>query len=113
MKEVARRLRKGTDDGSDGNAEDGETVKQRFTRMPHMFCKMLMAFDTSTHGGFSYPVLPDTNGDGTGEPRGVMGAGPVVQLFLDASDTSHRAIVALAPVACARMAIRPVPPTEE
>nr|AOT28201.1 ARF protein [Phyllostachys edulis] len=53
--EVARRLREGTDDGSGGDADDGETVKQRFARMPHMFCKTLTASDTSTHGGFSVP----------------------------------------------------------
>lgn len=42
-----------TEDGSGG--EDSETVKQRFARMPHMFCKTLTASDTSTHGGFSVP----------------------------------------------------------
>ncbi|GJM89742.1 hypothetical protein PR202_ga05959 [Eleusine coracana subsp. coracana] len=34
---------------------DGDAVKQRFVRMPHMFCKTLTASDTSTHGGFSVP----------------------------------------------------------
>ncbi|XP_062180411.1 auxin response factor 15-like isoform X2 [Phragmites australis] len=54
--EVARRLRGVSDDGScGGDAEDGDTVKQRFPRMPHMFCKTLTASDTSTHGGFSVP----------------------------------------------------------
>ncbi|GJN15219.1 hypothetical protein PR202_gb02113 [Eleusine coracana subsp. coracana] len=51
--EMVRRLRGGSDDG--GDAEDGDTVKQRFVRMPHMFCKTLTASDTSTHGGFSVP----------------------------------------------------------
>ncbi|KAF6986301.1 hypothetical protein CFC21_004081 [Triticum aestivum] len=51
--EVVRRMREATEDGSGG--EDGETVKQRFARMPHMFCKTLTASDTSTHGGFSVP----------------------------------------------------------
>nr|TKW25890.1 hypothetical protein SEVIR_3G149200v2 [Setaria viridis] len=53
--EVARRLRGGSEDGSGGDGEDGDTVKQRFSRMPHMFCKTLTASDTSTHGGFSVP----------------------------------------------------------
>ena len=51
--EVVRRMREATEDGSGG--EDGETVKQRFARMLHMFCKTLTASDTSTHGGFSVP----------------------------------------------------------
>uniref|UniRef100_A0A8I6WLR4 Auxin response factor n=1 Tax=Hordeum vulgare subsp. vulgare TaxID=112509 RepID=A0A8I6WLR4_HORVV len=51
--ELVRRMREATDDVSGG--EDGETVKQRFARMPHMFCKTLTASDTSTHGGFSVP----------------------------------------------------------
>ncbi|KAK3138007.1 hypothetical protein QOZ80_5AG0363250 [Eleusine coracana subsp. coracana] len=51
--EMARRLRGGSEDG--GDAEDGDAVKQRFVRMPHMFCKTLTASDTSTHGGFSVP----------------------------------------------------------
>ena len=51
LQEVVRRMREATEDGSGG--EDGETVKQRFARMPHMFCKTLTASDTSTHGGFS------------------------------------------------------------
>ena len=56
LQEVARRLRGVSDDGScGGDAEDGDTVKQRFPRMPHMFCKTLTASDTSTHGGFSVP----------------------------------------------------------
>ncbi|KAG2617540.1 hypothetical protein PVAP13_3NG181796 [Panicum virgatum] len=55
--EVARRLRGGSEDGSggDGDGEDGDNVRQRFSRMPHMFCKTLTASDTSTHGGFSVP----------------------------------------------------------
>ncbi|CAN6327289.1 unnamed protein product [Urochloa humidicola] len=54
--EVARRLRGGSEDGSGGgDGEDGDAVKQRFSRMPHMFCKTLTASDTSTHGGFSVP----------------------------------------------------------
>ncbi|XP_062232138.1 auxin response factor 15-like [Phragmites australis] len=54
--EIARRLRGGSEDGScGGDAEDGDTVKQRFARKPHMFCKTLTASDTSTHGGFSVP----------------------------------------------------------
>nr|CDM82567.1 unnamed protein product [Triticum aestivum]CDM84576.1 unnamed protein product [Triticum aestivum] len=41
-------------ENEDGScSEDGETVKQRFARMPHMFCKTLTASNTSTHGGFS------------------------------------------------------------
>lgn len=48
-----RRKREGAEEGSGG--EDGETGKQRFSRMPHMFCKTLTASDTSTHGGFSVP----------------------------------------------------------
>jgi auxin response factor len=52
--EAVRRMREATEEGSGG--EDGEeTVKQRFARMPHMFCKTLTASDTSTHGGFSVP----------------------------------------------------------
>uniref|UniRef100_J3M9Q8 Auxin response factor n=1 Tax=Oryza brachyantha TaxID=4533 RepID=J3M9Q8_ORYBR len=39
----------------DANAEEGDAMKQRFARMPHMFCKTLTASDTSTHGGFSVP----------------------------------------------------------
>ncbi|KAL5230783.1 hypothetical protein ABZP36_029559 [Zizania latifolia] len=39
----------------DADGEDGDAVKQRFARMPHMFCKTLTASDTSTHGGFSVP----------------------------------------------------------
>uniref|UniRef100_A0A0D3GAT7 Auxin response factor n=1 Tax=Oryza barthii TaxID=65489 RepID=A0A0D3GAT7_9ORYZ len=46
--EVARRA-------DDGEGEDGDGMKQRFARMPHMFCKTLTASDTSTHGGFSVP----------------------------------------------------------
>ncbi|KAL5202967.1 hypothetical protein ABZP36_013919 [Zizania latifolia] len=46
--EVARRT-------DDADGEDGDDVKQRFARMPHMFCKTLTASDTSTHGGFSVP----------------------------------------------------------
>ncbi|EES18676.1 auxin response factor 15 [Sorghum bicolor] len=53
--DVARRLRGGSEDGSAGDGDDGEAVKQRFSRMPHMFCKTLTASDTSTHGGFSVP----------------------------------------------------------
>ncbi|CAL4909552.1 unnamed protein product [Urochloa decumbens] len=54
--EAARRLRGGSEDGrGGGDGEDGDTVKQRFSRMPHMFCKTLTASDTSTHGGFSVP----------------------------------------------------------
>jgi len=41
--------------GGDGDGEDGDNVRQRFSRMPHMFCKTLTASDTSTHGGFSVP----------------------------------------------------------
>jgi hypothetical protein len=52
---MATRLRGGSEDGSGGDAEDRDTVKQRFARMPHMFCKTLTASDTSTHGGFSVP----------------------------------------------------------
>lgn len=48
LKEVARRA-------DDGEGEDGDGMKQRFARMPHMFCKTLTASDTSTHGGFSVP----------------------------------------------------------
>ena len=55
VQDVARRLRGGSEDGSAGDGDDGETVKQRFLRMPHMFCKTLTASDTSTHGGFSVP----------------------------------------------------------
>ena len=59
LQEVARRLRGGSEDGSggdgDGDGEDGDNVRQRFSRMPHMFCKTLTASDTSTHGGFSVP----------------------------------------------------------
>jgi len=55
VQDVARRLRGGSEDGSAGDGDDGETVKQRFSRMPHMFCKTLTASDTSTHGGFSVP----------------------------------------------------------
>ncbi|KQK04890.1 hypothetical protein BRADI_2g16610v3 [Brachypodium distachyon] len=51
--EAVRRKREGAEEGSGG--EDGETGKQRFSRMPHMFCKTLTASDTSTHGGFSVP----------------------------------------------------------
>ena len=46
-------MRESTEDGSGG--EDGETVKQRFARMSHMFYKTLTASNTSTHGGFSVP----------------------------------------------------------
>nr|CAB3460728.1 unnamed protein product [Digitaria exilis] len=53
--EIARRLRGGSEDGSGGDGEEGDAVKQRFSRMPHMFCKTLTASDTSTHGGFSVP----------------------------------------------------------
>ncbi|TVU20304.1 hypothetical protein EJB05_36508, partial [Eragrostis curvula] len=54
--EMTRRLRGGSEDGSGGgDADEGDTVKQRFARMPHMFCKTLTASDTSTHGGFSVP----------------------------------------------------------
>ncbi|RLN28942.1 hypothetical protein C2845_PM05G29730 [Panicum miliaceum] len=53
--EVARRKRGGSEDGSGGDGEDGDIVRQRFSRMPHMFCKTLTASDTSTHGGFSVP----------------------------------------------------------
>ncbi|KAM0874987.1 hypothetical protein ACQ4PT_037092 [Festuca glaucescens] len=49
--EALRRMREATEDGSGGE----DTVKQRFARMPHMFCKTLTASDTSTHGGFSVP----------------------------------------------------------
>jgi auxin response factor len=38
-----------------GGSEDADAAKQRFARMPHMFCKTLTASDTSTHGGFSVP----------------------------------------------------------
>jgi auxin response factor len=55
VQDVARRLRGGSEDGSAGDGDDGEAVKQRFSRMPHMFCKTLTASDTSTHGGFSVP----------------------------------------------------------
>ncbi|AQK88503.1 Auxin response factor 3 [Zea mays] len=53
--DVARRLRGRSEDGSAEDGDEGETVKQRFSRMPHMFCKTLTASDTSTHGGFSVP----------------------------------------------------------
>lgn len=53
--EVARWLREGTDDRSGSDAKDRETVKKLFVQMPHMFCKTLMASDTSTHDGFSSP----------------------------------------------------------
>jgi auxin response factor len=54
--DALRRMREATEDGA-GRGEDGEeeTGKQRFARMPHMFCKTLTASDTSTHGGFSVP----------------------------------------------------------
>ena len=42
-------------DGGGGDGDDGDAVRQRFSRMPHMFCKTLTASDTSTHGGFSVP----------------------------------------------------------
>ena len=53
LQEVVQRMRESTEDGSSG--DDGETVKQHFARMPHMFCKTLTASNTSTHGGFSMP----------------------------------------------------------
>jgi hypothetical protein len=55
VQDVARRLRGRSEDGSAEDGDEGETVKQRFSRMPHMFCKTLTASDTSTHGGFSVP----------------------------------------------------------
>ena len=55
LQEVARRLRGGSEDGGGGDGDDGDAVRQRFSRMPHMFCKTLTASDTSTHGGFSVP----------------------------------------------------------
>ncbi|CAD6240154.1 unnamed protein product [Miscanthus lutarioriparius] len=45
-------VREDEDAGRDG--EDGAAMKP-LTRKPHMFCKTLTAFDTSTHGGFSVP----------------------------------------------------------
>ena len=53
LQEVVRRMRESSEDGSGG--EDGETIKQRFARMSHMFCKMLTASNTSTHDGFTVP----------------------------------------------------------
>ncbi|GMH15819.1 hypothetical protein Nepgr_017660 [Nepenthes gracilis] len=42
-----------TEAGGGGEAEDIEVVGRSTT--PHMFCKILTASDTSTHGGFSVP----------------------------------------------------------
>lgn len=49
---------------------------------------------------------PHTNGDGTSEPRGVMGMGPVAWPRLDMGTAAPRAVVALAPATCARVAVR-------
>ena len=41
--------------GVEGDEDMEDFDAERKSRMLHMFCKMLTASDTSTHGGFSVP----------------------------------------------------------